>query len=166
MDVTIAGAALLLINILRILNPTRFQMVVVARKVTVLALSVFLSKEELQTQSVLVSGVLFVSVALHCRYWPFVEDELNYAELASICRRGTHTHPPTHPPHTCTQAQKILHTEHTDANAHGPRCVQRGGGHGTGPVPNRRQERRRRPHHPHGRTRHYDCHIHFSPTLT
>ena len=61
-------------------------MVVVGRKVTVLALSVFLSKEELQTQSVLVIGVLFVAFGLHCRYWPFVEDELNYAELASICR--------------------------------------------------------------------------------
>ena len=61
------------------------QVVVIARKVAVLALSVFLSKEELQTQSALVIIVLFAAGLLHCRYWPFVEDELNYAELASIC---------------------------------------------------------------------------------
>jgi hypothetical protein len=80
--------------------------VVVARKVAVLALSVFLSKEELQTQSALVITVLFAAGLLHCRYWPFVEDELNYAELASICRCEIHTQSR----HTHTLAQ------HTDTH--------------------------------------------------
>ena len=84
-------------------------MVVVARKVAVLALSVFFSKEELQTQSALVISVLFAAGLLHCRYWPFVEDELNYAELASICRCGKQTH--TQGAGTHTHTHKQTHTQ-------------------------------------------------------